>query len=976
MGIRPNFAEDVPVYGDKERRSADDEQVEYSESSLAARRSANVLKLKQLKEAQPMITPAYGGFVHHESSDNVATIDKDLDFEYGDSDAGIREMAELYSYSEIEEFGININNWKEYIDESYDKKPEQFPPTFEEFSTVQKNYVIQDLCSRMESADLEVRLKSARIILFLLQGSATDFAALENDGIEYQYDQKLLLNVPIRKTKEMDPEGPTMVYHRAIENSFICYKNGVFQALCTLLMTEIKEPFENPPNDGRISKASSRSSRNASMADLSDSEKFRARQLPTMVDNEMLRVILAGIYHMIVQVLDERSGREDETDDDLEMRKAFREEVQEPIENGNEPLLIVLFDMLHPFYIGTAPHFPIKKIVLLIWKILLLSLGGWEELAAQKREKRMKAGLEIMEDTITVAASQAAFIAKEQEHVRNMAHRAGSLARAGMMARQMAYNDDSKDEDAYSDTSSEAPTAKNEDAPSTSSSTPPSVPESSQSLRQGSGEQTPRVGSPVFPIIQKKTLPWKCKTNAQDIEDFIQKGRLKYFNYDFEPGDSTSLFGLPSAFCGAVNILRKNMYTSLTELQVKKDEKLNRYLFSMKEEIPETKTEALYKKILPNLSQYICALVKVMVSSVPSTKARHEGLNVLIDCLTPEMEASDILSNSISLDNSTSSPLEEGFRLAIDINRHKEIIVKSLSAILLLLVKHFKLNHIYQFEFICQQIVYVNGIPLILKFLDQNTNKLIQSRHEIYAYNYPQCLYHYVRNNEEWPILTQDNIEEPRPPGAGPYFMWRNVFFAINLIRLLNKLVKAKNDRVKMLMVFKSAPVLKRLFKVRVSILQLYVLKAIKMQSRYLGRQWRKSNMDIISAIYSRVRHRMTDDWAFASDIKRKCDYQKEDSLIKASIERFHSRRYSRLYPQFAIEVNDAPMPGDDYLNRVDMRDFEPVDTCANSVLGANVNLGSQFKKGYEKWLEQEVFQAKIDWEKLLMETRGVEDLS
>ena len=94
-------------------------------------------------------------------------------------------MAELYSYSEIDEFGININNWKEYIEESYvstlqhlisdlnsyiqDKKHEQFPPAFEEFSTVQKNYVIQDLCSRMESADLEVRIKSARIILFLLQ---------------------------------------------------------------------------------------------------------------------------------------------------------------------------------------------------------------------------------------------------------------------------------------------------------------------------------------------------------------------------------------------------------------------------------------------------------------------------------------------------------------------------------------------------------------------------------------------------------------------------------------------------------------------------------------------------------------------------------------------------------------------------------------------------------------------------------------
>lgn len=35
-------------------------------------------------------------------------------------------------------------------------------------------------------------------------------------------------------------------------------------------------------------------------------------------------------------------------------------------------------------------------------------------------------------------------------------------------------------------------------------------------------------------------------------------------------------------------------------------------------------------------------------------------------------------------------------KLGIDVNRHKEIIVKSISASLLLLLKHFKLNHIYQ----------------------------------------------------------------------------------------------------------------------------------------------------------------------------------------------------------------------------------------------------------------------------------------
>ena len=35
-------------------------------------------------------------------------------------------------------------------------------------------------------------------------------------------------------------------------------------------------------------------------------------------------------------------------------------------------------------------------------------------------------------------------------------------------------------------------------------------------------------------------------------------------------------------------------------------------------------------------------------------------------------------------------------RLGIDVNRHKEIIVKAISALLLLLLRYFKLNHVYE----------------------------------------------------------------------------------------------------------------------------------------------------------------------------------------------------------------------------------------------------------------------------------------
>ena len=66
----------------------------------------------------------------------------------------------------------------------------------------------------------------------------------------------------------------------------------------------------------------------------------------------------------------------------------------------------------------------------------------------------------------------------------------------------------------------------------------------------------------------------------------------------------------------------------------------------------------------------------------------------------------------------------------IDVNRHKEIIVKAVSAVLLLLLKHFKINHVYQFEFMSQHLVFANCIPLVLKFFNQNIMAYIGSKNK------------------------------------------------------------------------------------------------------------------------------------------------------------------------------------------------------------------------------------------------------
>jgi len=268
---------------------------------------------------------------------------------------------------------------------------------------------------------------------------------------------------------------------------------------------------------------------------------------------------------------------------------------------------------------------------------------------------------------------------------------------------------------------------------------------------------------------------------------------------------------------------------------------------------------------MPNMPQYVIALLKILLAAAPSSKAKNEAINILSDLLTPETDGSEVLTNSMSLDSSISNILEHSVRITVDINRHKEVIVKATSSILLLMLKHFRLAHVLQFEYLAQQLVFANCIPLVLKFFDQNMSRYVQSRNELRPHNFPAAVLHYVRNGDEWPTLSAENVEEEGSTASGRYFLWRNVFSSINLLRVLNKLTKWKHARTMMLVVFKSAPILKRSLKVKQAIFQLFVLKLLKMQAKYLGRQWRRSNMEIMSSIYSKVRHRLNDDWAYGN---------------------------------------------------------------------------------------------------------------
>ncbi|KAK6050884.1 n1221-like protein [Cooperia oncophora] len=914
--VRPNFAEDV--YGDK--KGTQTEEIEYSESSLAQRRSALLVKLKQLKDSHGNTTTDVIG----NRAESIDMSESDIEFEYNDCDTLLNELSELYTYSELDDFASNIQCWKVYADNNGILAPFHFSSLPE----AKKMFIMQDLCARMESAEPDVRLASARIVLYILQGAYLDFSE------EEEVEAGLLLSATSLDRGTGGHEKDCI--SNAFFNAHIAYKAGAYQALCTLLMAEICEPFDSGPGlvneGGRESKASSRGSRCPSSADLAESDR-RNRRAATMADNEAMRTVLSALYHMVELMRNEELTNTLAVDDpSLPARgSAFLEELSEPLDHVGQPLLLVLFEMLPPFYTGTSPHFPIKKILLLIWKILLATLGGWRHLDAMKASKRAALGLQVMENTIAVASSLPATLINDGEAgARMAARRIVPIGR--VMARQLAYAGSEEARDEEFDIGAIAGDDYILDVDG-------SAKRGSELRHVSSGDRTPRAGSPMPREPPKRSLPWRSKVSKQEIEAFLQQERQKFFQYQL-PGDLETMFALPPPIHRSVEALRKHLYTSIGEIQAAQDEEYNRYLFSKKEDVEMNNVEELYRLLLPNLCQYVVALLKVLLAAAPSNKAKNDALNILVDVLTPETDGCDILSNSISLDHSTSSPLEESVRLAIDINRHKEIMVKATSSILLLLMKHLRLNHIYQFEYLSQHIVYGNGIPLLLKFLDQNMTRYVQSRYEIYPYNYPQAPLHYVRNRDEWPVLNSENVEGGDSERRGMYYMWRNMFSSINLIRVLNKLVKGKQSRVMMLMVFKSAPILKRSLKIRLGLFQFFILKALKMQSRYLGRQWRKSNMDIMSAIYNKVRHRMTDDWAFANEMRKSYDYHSEESELKAAVERFHSRRYAKIHPQLAI--------------------------------GKQPELGKRFKNNYRKWMEDEVIKRNIDWDRLLMNTRGI----
>ncbi|KAJ8301772.1 hypothetical protein KUTeg_020759 [Tegillarca granosa] len=466
-------------------------------------------------------------------------------------------------------------------------------------------------------------------------------------------------------------------------NVHMIYEQGLFPSFVELLAIEIE-------NNIAASEAISKTS-----VSIADSKDLR---------------LITNVLYTVVETM--RVPKEMETEQQKRNRELFKEDLVQPCV-GEDSLPITLFIMVTKFCSGHAPHFPMKKV----------SLGGLRELQDRKNKVREENGLPpLPEDTYevfkTMRASSppasAADLIEQQIPRRSFRGGKRSLIKQSSLEAD-PFDTNSFGEDDFLKDNDNGKTGSDDELPPT----------------------PPRPATPTVP--QQKTLPWKPKVRQKELDLFLEHTRSKFVGFQVK-NDQESLAGLPQPIHEGVKVLKQHLYISLTEIQIKREEEIAKNPLSKAEqELISSPVESLYQALLPNLPQYMIALLKILLAAAPTSKTKTDSINILSDVLPEQMPYKTI-------------------------HRH---------------------TCTFQFEFMSQHLVFANCIPLVLKFFNQNTLSYVGAKNSIPVLDYPSCV---IGEQEE---LTAEALEN----GDAQPYCWRNLFSCINLLRILNKLTKWKHSR-------------------------------------------------------------------------------------------------------------------------------------------------------------------------------------
>eukprot|EP00741_Cyanophora_paradoxa_P012654 tig00020614_g12225.t1 len=185
-----------------------------------------------------------------------------------------------------------------------------------------------------------------------------------------------------------------------------------------------------------------------------------------------------------------------------------------------------------------------------------------------------------------------------------------------------------------------------------------------------------------------------------------------------------------------------------------------------------------------------------------------------------------------------------------ELGAHKELVVKSVSALLLLYLKHFRATDEAMGERMRELLLQANAVILLLKVA--HLDVLQRTKRPAPPPALDCCFV-----DEEGHVPAERHVAHAATPGGS----WRAHFATANVLRVLQRVTKRSEDGTRALAQCKAAGVLKRAAEWGEGDVQLYALKLLKGQIREQGRKWRITNMHLITAIYERVRLDLADPW-------------------------------------------------------------------------------------------------------------------
>ncbi|KAH7868803.1 uncharacterized protein C8R40DRAFT_1268994 [Lentinula edodes] len=820
------------------------------------------------------------------------------DYNYDDEDTVMNELDELYSYVEMPQVAENLRAWQGSFKDEWTKSPLE-----------KRRSHVEYLLEGLEHKDALIRFTNSRRLFYIVQGT---FA--ETSSPEHQL-------------------------HWIVENcKLVRSANGVSTILDALKIASSKHDLLISLSEADLAQL------NISLNDRQD------------VVEEVLTEI-SVYFGMLYHLIEIFKGHEDFADELMSL---------------DPPLPVYLFNVVSGLRDKSAKGYPIKKLLLLLWKTLLSCFGGIKDHARVKTLARELAGLPTGTDqsTTTIKSSPldieafrqetyvkyptfvppqpppAAFETPILKQVRGQVASKLAQAYSPIPVRHHYHTED----DSYSNLPHHNPSFQNPSAPFRPNSQPatpaPSPPPGPKPKKQQ--YQTDQTRPFLFPFSKTQGRAARLVPFAIDEADKLYN-RHMYISLELMqmwrtredcmthesglehlPGSegefASSTFTNPSAQYDSVkeDPEAAELLPDLALLDVKIAEATaalenagtaseKRKAKERREDLMRLKrVEQIYSAVLPVLSGWVLVLLKLLLATVSA------GTNV------SQSTTSAVFPPGVASPPPQDQPAPPQTLDETDVTRHREITSKAVSAILLTVLKWFKVSHVMKFHHLGQLLLDTNCLLLLLKMfgLQEIPTALVSKADSPENNFFRYCYLNFSQASHQ--IRPEDTMNVNKPPryvitktNTLPNgevheeeiemftdFSWRNFFATINFAKIMQKLSKHRSHRIWMLVQYKSSAVLKRMLRVEHPMLRLHLLKLIKSQVPFCGRKWRQTNMKVITAIYLNCRPDLRDEWLTGTEVDDVSDASAQEQALRHLVKFYNNRRYG---PSVALNQHNAP---------------------------------------------------------------------